>query len=50
MPPKLDIVLPSCGGEFVKGKGHLGLMMTLRSCERSREGVAFLERSYRVAA
>jgi Glycosyl transferase family 2 len=36
--PTIDVVIPTCGGEFVKGKGHLGLMMTLRSCEKALEG------------
>jgi hypothetical protein len=39
--PTIDLVIPTCGGEFVKGKGHLGLMMTLRSCERALENTGF---------
>jgi hypothetical protein len=30
--PTIDIVIPTCGGEFVKGRPHLGLSMTLKSC------------------
>jgi hypothetical protein len=41
MPPKLDVVIPTCGGEFVKGRPHLGLQMTLQSCERALENTGF---------
>jgi hypothetical protein len=39
--PTLDIVIPTCGGEFVKGRPHLGLNMTLKSCERALENTGF---------